>query len=457
MTERKEADPVGSFGIAKMKRDHDLRSLGDRYLQQFITFRAISSLVEGPPDKQLQFDRMMRESTAMLDEHEDEELRNVLIELASAMAGVVDGELRDPETNEILPNKYQGSKEAQIRINSPEVSAIVSAMVGRTLHHIFAPDKSELIAQAIVGLLVSSFGALIGSVARHSFKVNKVALEKSEHEFTLEELSKYDSIDEARNELINRRVDALLGGGVNDWSSWCKRVLQFDLPSLTSDWPVMREIFARRNIIVHNSGRVNNRYLVAVEDSGVSLPKDTKVGSEVETGKEYVDSSIQRILALGMCLVYSVWRKLYPKQVKEAAKWLVGRQEVMIYDEMWLAAHQISEYLKGAPMKRSDECMSKVYDWLARMQFEGPEPIHQEVVDWDTSGLDVIFVIYKECFFGNVEKVVRLISANQGHSGLSKYDLAMHPIFAEYRAHISSERTVEADVREDREEADQNQ
>jgi hypothetical protein len=425
---RRDAEHPHSLTVARTQLGTDLTPLGDHYLQQFITFREISRLVEGPLDKQSKIDDMLRDVTAMLDENEKEELYSTLLQFAKAMGGVGKFELRDPETGEVLPNEYAGADEAGVNISSPEVSAILSAMVMRTSHHIFAPDKGEMIAQALITSIVSAFGILIGAIARHSFAINKAALEKSDHEFTLEELSKYDSIEEARNELISRRVDALLGGGVDDWSSWCKRVLQFELPSLTSYWPAVREIFARRNIIVHNEGRVNKRYLAAAEDSGITLPEGIKVNDILKTEKVYVDNSIQRILALGMCLVYSVWRKLHPKSAAEAAGWLVSRQEAMVYDEMWVATHEVAHCLKGAPIKRASECFNKIYDWLARIQFEGKDAVLEEVSNWDVSGLDVIFDIYKECLLGNIEEVAELVSRNRGKEYLTKYDLAMRVI-----------------------------
>jgi hypothetical protein len=91
----------------------------------------------------------------------------------------------------------------------------------------------------------------------------------------------------------------------------------------------------------------------------------------------------------------------------------VGDVIELVYDEMWVATHELTHCLKNAPMKRVSECFSKVYDWLARIQFEGKDGVREEVGNWDVSGLDIVFVIYKECLLGNVEKAAKLISRNR--------------------------------------------
>jgi hypothetical protein len=430
---------IAPVKVTRSSAKFDLGSLGDRYLQQFITFREIARMIEGPHSESQEVERLILKVSGLLNEQENRELQETLVDIANALASAGGFDMRDPETLQVIPNRHASAEETQVSIKSPEVAAIVNAIISRTLHHVFAPDKNEMVAQSLLVSVISAFGILMGSIAREAFKVNKTALEKSDFEFTLEELSKYDSIQEARNELVNRRVEALLGGGIDDWSIWCKRVLQLDLPALSSDWPKVREIFARRNIIVHNAGRVNHRYLSASQNAGVSLPSGIKVGDTLETGAAYIDDSVQRILALGLCLVYSTRRKLYPKESHAAAAWLVRRQETMVYDEMWMATHEIASCLNSVSMSRLNECFSKTYDWLARKKFDDTDSVRREVDDWDVSGLDVIFQIYKNCLLGNVDRAARLIASNRGKEYLTKYDIAVNPIFEEYRELASRE------------------
>jgi hypothetical protein len=277
---------------------------------------------------------------------------------------------------------------------------------------------------------------LIGSIARQALTVNKAALEKSDYEFTLEELMQFDSIEEARGELINRRVDALLLKSVDEWSNWCKRTLQLDLPSLTSDWPTVREIFARRNIIVHNAGIVNRRYLNIAQSEGIALPEGIKEGDFLATNSDYALSAIQLLLALGLRLTFAAWKKLYPKNAAEAADWLVDRQETACYYGMWVTALELTQAFRNVRAKRAATCRAEVYGWLARTHLYGRASVTDEVTDWDISGLDVTFAIYRQCLLGNNEAAINLIRQHLGEDGLTKYEIYTDPIFSEVKEKV---------------------
>jgi hypothetical protein len=424
-----------------------LAHLGDNYLQLFISFREIIQLndsLTGESRSPFEF----KQEAALLNPDEKKELDRFLTLFAKQMAFALGAELPEALQKEQEADEFRVGEEVEYSFKSPEVQAIVSAFFSRNVHHALAPDKRTLIAQSLLTAVVSSFEVLVGSVARHAFKVNKTALEKSEHEFTLEELSEYDSIEEARNELISRRVESLLLGSVDDWSNWCKRVLQFDLKSLTSDWPAVREVFARRNIIVHNAGAVNNRYLKIARDANIGLPDNVKAGDTIVTDTENVSVALQQILALGLCLVYSVWRKLDPKSAGAAADWLVNRQgAIILHEELWITVNELSICLKGANIKRRSECLTKVYGWLARQKMYGTETTIEEISDWDISGLEVEFLIYKECLLGNTEATSNLIKQHPGV--ITNYEIAVNPIFSELKSHLAQKKS--ADVRDENE------
>jgi hypothetical protein len=387
--------------------------MGDQYLRRFLSLRDINLLAEETSKQRRARGReFIDQAEATLTTEERKEFNKALRAFA----------------------KLEGTKDVDmsVTIASPAAAAALSSFFFRGMHRILAPNTGELIAQSLVAACVSSFEVLVGDIAREAFKVNKTALSKSDYEFTLEELSNYDSIEEARAELVNRRVDSLLLGSVDDWSKWCERVLQLDLPSIALGWPETREIFARRNIIVHNEGKVNRRYraIVAADNARAAAPGAI---DELTTDSNYVACAIERILALGMCLVYSTWAKLYPRTAVAAGRWIVSRQESLIYEEMWLATQALTNCLKRATANRVTVCESDVNSWLARARLHGPECIRQEVQDWDTSGLEVRFLAYKALLLGDVVRADELVSENIGAHKLTRYEVLTHPIYAELR------------------------
>jgi hypothetical protein len=328
----------------------NFRDLGDRYLQQFLSLRDLNQLsVTSAEDRPL-VSKLLKEARSILARDERRELAEFIERLTTVFG---------PIASELQTGGSQIDVSETITINSPEVAAVIDAMMERGLRSVLGPDKAQMIAQALVSSAVSGFEILVGSVARAAFQKNKTALEKTDREFTLEELLKYDSIDEARNELLNRRVEALMMGSVDDWSNWCKRTLGFEFPSLTPDWLQVREIFARRNVITHNAARINSRFLKIVNSSGLEIPEDAKIGDTLITSREYVDGTIEILMALGLCLIQAVWRKLYPRTTEESSRWLVNCQDVIVHSSLWRAVWAISHHLADAPKDRLSECRAR--------------------------------------------------------------------------------------------------
>ena len=99
-----------------------------------------------------------------------------------------------------------------------------------------------------------------------------------------------------RENLIQRKVDAYMR---ESYMNWFKIFESHGMDASAWDEPLQRlaEIYARRNIIVHNSGVVNATYLSNVQGS------KEKLGTCLTASKQYVDEAfgvIREIMVLIM-------------------------------------------------------------------------------------------------------------------------------------------------------------
>jgi hypothetical protein len=190
-------------------------------------------------------------------------------------------------------------------------------------------NRSELAARAYLITAVSSFEILFGSVIRSVYDRNPTALDQSEYRFTLEELTEFASIEDARAALVSRKVDMLLMESVDNWSKWLDRTVNIEFQSVIIDWPMVREIFARRNVLVHADGRVTSRYIRDMR----SVSRDTSnvnVGDMLGVSQTYVQESLERLIAFGLLMTYAVWMRLYKAEKDEGALWLMDNQDQLI-------------------------------------------------------------------------------------------------------------------------------
>ena len=93
------------------------------------------------------------------------------------------------------------------------------------------------------------------------------AMGTDEKEFSLNDLTSLDSLEEARAIAIERRVDSATRGTIDDWAEWLEKRVKIPARELSLDREQTREVFLRRHLHVHTGGRVDQRYLSNVNSS----------------------------------------------------------------------------------------------------------------------------------------------------------------------------------------------
>lgn len=78
--------------------------------------------------------------------------------------------------------------------------------------------------------------------------------------FTLEELLKYDHIEDLVHDIVERRVNTLTCEGFIELQSWCAE-RGLEVKALQMDRDAVVELIATRNVIVQNRGLVDEKYI----------------------------------------------------------------------------------------------------------------------------------------------------------------------------------------------------
>jgi len=79
--------------------------------------------------------------------------------------------------------------------------------------------------------------------------------------------------------VINKRIESILYGNLEAQKDYLKRDLKIDLKENIVNWDLINEAVERRNIIIHNNGEINRRYLGSINLSVVpEVNKNLKEG-----------------------------------------------------------------------------------------------------------------------------------------------------------------------------------
>ncbi|NUV80290.1 hypothetical protein [Streptomyces sp. CAI-155] len=343
------------------------------------------------------------------------------------------GEHLTPAADE-TPKEDESDKDnkgKEISITSSNVSA---AMI-QFMHDMATGGMSgnhATLRRSLLVTAVSNFEILFGKLAQEIYAVNKSALNDSEYSFSLQELAQFDSLEDAREFLAERRVSALMRDSVDGWDKWLgKAVKGASMADTPVNWPVTREVFARRNLLVHNGGIVNQIYLSIASRLDEKGKPNVEIGDNLKVDAEYFSTAVQNLLALGVIVLTDVACRLSKTSTRTLHDALLFNADMAVNRGAWHASLAISKYLLSCRLRRADQLNAQILNWVTRKRIKGVDDIRSEVEDWDISGLAEEISHYKVVLLGDkkqaVEKIEELITGKK----LGLVEVALHPAYEE--------------------------
>jgi hypothetical protein len=350
---------------------------------------------------------------------------------------------------ESLTNMAEGdsSRHTTITFKNAMASRAFIVLLQESHSNVAGGTQASLLRKSLLISSISAFEVLFGSVAEEIYKVNKSALNDSDYAFTLQELAEFATLDDARSYLSERRISSLLRESIDGWDKWLKKASGgISMTDLPVDWPAIREIFARRNLMVHTGGQVNHLYLEMIGNKrqGGSSGQP-RVGDYLEVDQDYLADSAEMLIALGTLLVLCVAVKLHRSHRREVAGDILGRVEILVRHDRWKSSGHICKYLSRCDLERQKQITAMTLAWLCQKRL-GDGSYLDELRNWDTSGLDPILAVRKSLLLGNIEEAIPEIKKLLKDERLTLLDIALDPVFAEVVAHLEVPGDPETDA-----------
>lgn len=150
-----------------------------------------------------------------------------------------------------------------------EAQGIILPQVGITNYEnlIKSIEKNDnLLTQYAIVILIANFEAYLSDILKYIFKININAL-KSSKSILFEEVLNFKSLGNLQIFLIEKEICDLFYGEFRKISDYFNKKFGFDIkcPKISKD--EIAELFQTRNIIIHNSGVVNKKYIDKVVNS----------------------------------------------------------------------------------------------------------------------------------------------------------------------------------------------
>lgn len=236
-------------------------------------------------------------------------------------------------------------------------------------------------------------------------------------------------IDDIRKKIVLREVDEKMRASYMDWFKLLQEHgMRFD--SCKNELEKLKEIYARRNIIIHNAGRVNETYIKAVPESGL------KEGEVAFIYNEYLQKAFDTI----KIIIYKIMIEATRIIKNDKAKYLEAIFDMafleLLAENYSISTSVFNELMCSKVSNTEIKTMSMINRWIAEIELHGVESVNADIEEFDTSILEEIYVLAKELLLENYESATKTIEEMVKRDTISVDMIEKWPLFKRFRNSI---------------------
>jgi len=175
----------------------------------------------------------------------------------------------------------------------------------------------KIIPESLFVSLISQYDAYLTRLLRAIYEIKPDLLNGSERNLTFSQLVEMETIDNAREFIIDKEIDTVLRKSHSEQFDYLEKLIGITLRENLPIWQTFIEITERRNLLVHCDGVISNQYLKNCKEHKCKIDK-IKVGNRLGVELEYFSSAYKCLYEIATKLTHTIWRKLLVSDLKDA-------------------------------------------------------------------------------------------------------------------------------------------
>jgi hypothetical protein len=292
----------------------------------------------------------------------------------------------------------------------------------------------KIIPESLFVSLISQYDAFLNRLLRSIFEIKPEKLNSSDRNLTFSQLVEFNSVDDARDYIIEKEIDTVLRKSHSEQFDYLESRLGLKLRVNLPIWKTFIEITERRNLLVHCDGIVSNQYIKNCQEHKIKLDK-TKVGDKLKVSPEYFFESYNALYEIAVKLSHTIWRKLLISDLKEADRKLND----VCYKLLNSRSYKLLDILLSFGYKQKkhfNESLKNVFiinGALSKYLQDDKKECKKilETKDWSASSDD--FRMANEVLLEKYDNVYALMKKVGNNGDIDKTDYREWPIFSKIR------------------------
>ena len=291
----------------------------------------------------------------------------------------------------------------------------------------WAEPSGDLLYGSLLVTLVGALETMINEVARLTVKRVPSTLATSERSWTWAELSVFESLDQARDDAVDKMVDKLFRGSLNDWIDFFVEKYKIS-PIAAAKTFEAQEIIQRRHCIVHNGGRASPQYDANLKQYG--RPKAQ--GEQLNVDLDYLRRASDQTLLIAYSLVWSLTAKLCASGKTRDRMWayLTDMTYRLLQAQRFDLVKEIGRMAPRDALSEQNSLTIQINTWLAH-KFDGSfDEVRDQVSDFDIMAKSKVFQLAKLALLDDHEKASSLAEAMMRDQELPRSYYLTWPLLA---------------------------
>lgn len=288
-------------------------------------------------------------------------------------------------------------------------------------------DMPTMLSFNALSLLVTRFEEFLSDYLEILFR-NYSAKYIDKQTIMFEDIAELKCTEQIRDFLVQQEVEKQMR---QDYKSLIKLLgnnhgMKFD--NINGKLQELYEVSARRNIWVHNSGKVNSTYM------GIVSNTQYNAGEYAMITCEYLTNTIQ-IMKTVIVAIMLESAKLVCKD--DVAEYLSDIFDTA-FDALQNKDYEFCIYVFGVLKELKDlpadqRLMAQVNYWIATIGLNGSDSVKAEIAKWDVSAYDKAFSLAKEVLLEHFTRATKLLESLYINGELSNLEITTWPLFEVFR------------------------
>lgn len=236
---------------------------------------------------------------------------------------------------------------------------------------------------------------------------------------------------------LDRTMRHLTRGSIDDWVPRVRTALDVDLPAATCDWYSVREIWARRHVLVHNRGVADAKYVARIPGATA----DTML----HVDGEYLSTAIDLLCGFLLEIILLAWAAQPDRHtfvLQYAAMYAAGAETEL----RWPLAESLHHVAARIDTDTEMAAAHQVNVWLARSRRCGPDSVVDAVRAWLTDGLPPRFRLARTILLDERDAAISMLPSALLRGDVTRGDLRTWPLFDRLRGMVEFDRLATSDA-----------